>query len=79
MDNKPVHNTISINNNLSENKFDYDMLDLLPKPDIDSMKSELKNFLKKQLNPNNDNNNIKDLVSYNYSPYGNNMNPYESI
>jgi hypothetical protein len=74
-----IYNTISINNNSSENKFDYDVLDLLPKPDIDSMKSELKNFLKKQLNPNNDNDNIKDLVSYNYSPYGNNMNPYESI
>lgn len=37
------------NTNLSNN-FEYNMKDLLPKPEND-MKSELKNFLKKQLNP----------------------------
>jgi hypothetical protein len=38
------------NTNLSDN-YEYTMKDLLPKPEND-MKSELKNFLKKQLNPN---------------------------
>lgn len=60
-----IYNTISTNTSSNENKYNYDVLDLLPKPDTDSMKSELKNFLKKQLNTNNDNN--KDFVSYNYS------------
>jgi hypothetical protein len=39
------------NNNLSINNEEYTMMDLLPKPDEKTMKSELKNFLKKQLNP----------------------------
>jgi hypothetical protein len=47
--NNLVTNTNS-NTNLSDN-YEYTMKDLLPKPEND-MKSELKNFLKKQLNPN---------------------------
>ena len=39
------------NNNLSINNEEYTIMDLLPKPDEKTMKSELKNFLKKQLNP----------------------------
>ena len=41
--------TTNLNTNLSNN-YEYTMKDLLPKPEND-MKSELKNFLKKQLNP----------------------------
>jgi hypothetical protein len=47
--NNLVTNTNS-NTNLSDN-YEYTMKDLLPKPEND-MKSELKNFLKKQLNTN---------------------------
>jgi hypothetical protein len=36
--------------NSSYQQADYNMLDLLPKPEDTSMKNELKNFLKKQLN-----------------------------
>lgn len=46
-DNNLVTNS---NTNLSDN-YEYTMKDLLPKPEND-MKSELKNFLKKQLNTN---------------------------
>ena len=48
-DNNLVTNTNS-NTNLSDN-YEYTMKDLLPKPEND-MKSELKNFLKKQLSSN---------------------------
>jgi hypothetical protein len=41
------------NINSSYQQADYNMLDLLPKPEDTSMKNELKNFLKKQLNNNN--------------------------
>jgi len=44
------NNNLVTNTNLSDN-YEYTMKDLLPKPEND-MKSELKNFLKKQLNPN---------------------------
>jgi hypothetical protein len=47
--NNLVTNTNS-NTNLSDN-YEYTMKDLLPKPEND-MKSELKNFLKKQLSSN---------------------------
>jgi hypothetical protein len=47
--NNLVSNTNS-NTNFSDN-YEYTMKDLLPKPEND-MKSELKNFLKKQLNTN---------------------------
>ena len=33
-----------------ENNIEYTMDDLLPKPDINEMKNELKNFLKEQIN-----------------------------
>ena len=48
-DNNLVTNSNS-NTNLSDN-YEYTMKDLLPKPEND-MKSELKNFLKKQLSSN---------------------------
>lgn len=48
-----IYNTISNKNNLIDNKLNYDISELLPKPDTDNMKMELKNFLKKQLNNNN--------------------------
>ena len=41
----------SNNDNSSINNEEYTMIDLLPKPEEKTMKSELKNFLKKQLNP----------------------------
>ena len=37
-------------NNSSSETMDYTLLDLLPKTEDDSMKNELKSFLKKQLN-----------------------------
>ena len=37
-------------NNYSSETMDYTLLDLLPKTEDDSMKNELKSFLKKQLN-----------------------------
>jgi len=40
-----------IRDNYTANNEEYTMIDLLPKPDEKTMKSELKNFLKKQLNP----------------------------
>ena len=63
------------NTNLSNN-YEYTMKDLLPKPEND-MKSELKNFLKKQLNPNDNstNNNstsisaLDSMMSNSYSDY----------
>ena len=57
------------------------MIDLLPKPDEKTMKSELKNFLKKQLNNSNSNSNtntnnqvldisdINSMNTYSYSEY----------
>ena len=39
-------------NNISSNQVSYTEIDLLPKPDEDSMKNELKNFLKKQMDTN---------------------------
>jgi len=48
--NSNVNNNVN-NNNFIENNEEYTMIDLLPKPDEKTMKSELKNFLKKQLNP----------------------------
>jgi hypothetical protein len=49
-DNNNLVTNLNSNTNLSDN-YEYTMKDLLPKPEND-MKSELKNFLKKQLNPN---------------------------
>ena len=63
---------------------EYTMIDLLPQPDEKTMKNELKNFLKKQLNtPTNNNNNnnnsnnnqimdisaINSMNTYSYSEY----------
>jgi len=47
-------NNISNNNsnNNSNNQISYTEIDLLPKPDENSMKNELKSFLKKQLDSN---------------------------
>jgi len=39
-------------NNISSNQVSYTEIDLLPKPDENSMKNELKNFLKKQMDTN---------------------------
>lgn len=77
-----IYNTISNGNkDIIENKFNYDIKDLLPKPDTDSMKSELKNFLKKQLNNNTDLNEKRDLDSLNTfdfkdNIYNTNSSPY---
>lgn len=43
---------LSNNNNLSNNQVSYTEIDLLPKPDENSMKNELKSFLKKQMDSN---------------------------
>jgi len=71
-----IYSTISNNkNNPIDNKLNYDISELLPKPDTESMKSELKNFLKKQLNTNVDNNK-RDLGPLNFDSYrDNSMNP----
>ena len=39
-------------NNISSNQVSYTEIDLLPKPDENSMKNELKSFLKKQMDTN---------------------------
>ena len=40
------------NNNNNKNQISYTEIDLLPKPDENSMKNELKSFLKKQMETN---------------------------
>jgi len=78
-----IYNTISNSKiNPIDSKLNYDISDLLPKPDTDSMKSELKNFLKKQLNTNNTNTNNNysdnkiDLGSVDFNSYrDSNINP----
>ena len=58
--NNNANNTNSINNtnnsnninNSSNNQISYTEIDLLPKPDENSMKNELKSFLKKQMDSN---------------------------
>ena len=45
------NSNVNNNDNYTTNNEEYTMIDLLPKPDEKTMKSELKNFLKKQLNP----------------------------
>lgn len=48
-----ISSNISSNiNNISSNQVSYTEIDLLPKPDEDSMKNELKSFLKKQMDTN---------------------------
>ena len=42
----------SNNINISNNQVSYTEIDLLPKPDENSMKNELKSFLKKQMDSN---------------------------
>ena len=49
-------------NNDNNNEIEYTLTDLLPKPDTD-MKNELKNFLKKQMNPTTETNNINNTTS----------------
>lgn len=45
-----IYNIISSNKEVEiEKEFKYSKEDLLPKPDVDSMKNELKSFLKEQL------------------------------
>jgi len=67
-----MFNVISNKDNTSSSyeQTDYSIIDLLPKPEDTSMKSELKNFLKKQLtnsnidiNTNNTNNNFSTEIS----------------
>jgi hypothetical protein len=55
-------NTSSNINNFTNN---YSLIDLLPKTDEPSMKNELKNFLKKQLNNSNSGTEISALDSMN--------------
>lgn len=47
-----ISNNNNNNNNNSNNQISYTEIDLLPKPDENSMKNELKSFLKKQLDSN---------------------------
>jgi len=74
------HSQTNDNNNdkSSINNEEYTMFDLLPKPEEKTMKSELKNFLKKQLNSSSStttNNQILDISTinsmntYSYSEY----------
>lgn len=62
-----ISNKDNLNNYSSLESKDYSILDLLPKSEDTSMKSELKNFLKKQLtnsnNTNNTNNNFSTEIS----------------
>jgi hypothetical protein len=44
-----------LKSNTSSESADYTLIDLLPKEDGPNMKSELKNFLKKQLHTSNEN------------------------
>jgi hypothetical protein len=63
------HNVPEINNN------SYTELDLLPsapKDENESMKNELKNFLKKQLNTNNEDVEPLKVISYNSNSYNGN-------
>ena len=76
--NEIYNNKIFENNNLG-----YSEKDLLPKHDIDSMKNELKDFLKKQLNNNNNNNNnntnksnFNDFSSLDMNVHHNNYSEY---
>ena len=69
-----IFEIIKNNSNNSNNFVNYSLIDLLPKPDEPSMKNELKNFLKKQLNTQSNNSTeISALDSMN------NINSYSSI
>jgi len=78
--NNNTNNNNTNNNNNSNKDFDfkieYTEADLLPKPDAESMKNELKSFLKKQSNPNNFSTDISALDAYSSSM---GMNSYSSI
>jgi len=58
-----ISNKDNLNNYSSLESKDYSILDLLPKSEDTSMKSELKNFLKKQLTNSNSNNNFSTEIS----------------
>ena len=71
-----MYNIISKNNesNVSHNYTDIDLLpkfddEMVPKPDADSMKNELKNFLKKQLKEPVADNSMPNSSSYSYSEF----------
>ena len=78
--NNNTNNNNTNNNNNNNKDFDfkreYTEADLLPKPDAESMKNELKSFLKKQSNPNNFSTDISALDAYSSSM---GMNSYSSI
>ena len=57
-----MYNIINNSSNISNKEKEYNLLDLLPKKE-ESMKDELKNFLKKQLNSSNVCTNISALDS----------------
>lgn len=65
-----MYNIISHSKNENEKKDDlnekkdYTDIDLLPKPNVDNMKNELKSFLKEQLKNANTNKNTNDLNNY---------------
>ena len=60
-----MYNIISnkSSSNTPQNQPEYTEYDLLPKPDINSMKNELKSFLKKQLSDSSSSTNISTLDS----------------
>ena len=72
--NSKTHNDNNYNNDYNDNNFndnndnnnenEYTLTDLLPTQQTKTdMKNELKNFLKKQMNPTNDSNNINNTTS----------------
>lgn len=69
-----IYNIISQDKNYSHPEIDYTEISLLPKPNVENMKNELKSFLKEQLNTNPSENKIPDSHTFNagsnsYSEY----------
>ena len=70
--NNSVNNSVNNTTNLSDGNGEYTLIDLLPKTEEPSMKSKLKNFLKKQLQGSNElesNISTLDTMSSTYSNY----------
>jgi hypothetical protein len=66
------NNSVNNTTNLSDGNGEYTLIDLLPKTEEPSMKSKLKNFLKKQLQGSNElesNISTLDTMSSTYSNY----------
>lgn len=61
-----IHSSSELNSSTNINNLNIlpNEDDLLPKPDVESMKNELKSFLKKQLNNNDESNNTLNYSNY---------------